>query len=190
MNLSQISRKKMVLFVFFLLILLGVFWNLGRNTKEDTVKNDVSIITPIQIGTKKNPTYKKNSFIPTYAPGKGSGVDLEAPLVANSLQEIQKIYPFLPYETTITTPSNREVTLVIPDKISQTNQWTLQIYIFDLDYQLKKEDPEYVVMQNSFRYAVTALNKWIEEKGADPKKIMFIWGDTEFIQNKSQEWLE
>jgi len=45
-------------------------------------------------------------------------------------------------------------------------------------------------MKKSFQLAVASINKWIKEKGVDPQKIMIIWGDKEYIQNKSQEWLE
>ena len=189
MNFLQNINKKIILFVF-LLILFGILLILNNSIKQKTSNTISPTSTPPQNNAEKNPSYKKGLFIPTYSPEKGGGVDLETPLVANSMKEIQKIYPFLPYEVTIKTPTNQEVDIVIPDKTSQTNQWTLQVDIFGLDYHLIKGTPEYATTKNSFVYAVASLNKWIEGKGADPKKIMVIWGDQEYIQNKSQEWLE
>lgn len=191
MNFLQNINKKIII-IFLFLILLGIVLITNYLTKKQTTPTIkiVPTILPIRDTTEKNPSYKKNVFIPTYTPEKGRGVDLEAPLVADSIKEIQKIYPFLPYEKTIKTSSNKEITIIIPDKISQINKWTLQINIFGLDYHLTKGNMEYIATKNSFRDIYSSLNKWIEEKGADPKKIMIIWGDEEYIQNKSQEWLE
>jgi len=182
-------NKKIALFVF-LLILFGILLIFNNSIGKKTPNTILPTGIPVQKNTAINPSYKNGVFIPTYSPEKGSGVDLEAPVVANSMKEIQKLYPFLPYEETIKTSASQEATIVISDKTSQTNQWTLQVDIFGLNYHLVKGDPEYITMKNSFINAVSFLNKWIEEKGADPKKIMIIFGDQEYIQNKSQEWLE
>ena len=90
----------------------------------------------------------------------------------------------------INTPANSETTVIISDKTSQTNIWTLEVDVFGLDYRLSQEDSEYALMKKSFQLAVASINKWIKEKGVDPQKIMIIWGDKEYIQNKSQEWME
>ncbi len=191
MNFLQSTKNKIVVFIS-LFFLFGIIFLLSKNTFIETKKSNN--ISPTSINTQnsseKNPSYKKGGLIPTYPPKEGSGVDLRTPLVTQSIIEIEKLYSSLPYEVTINTPSNQEVSIVIPDKTAQTNPWTLQVYVFGLDYQLAKNDPEYASAKNSFKYSVASLYKWIEEKGADPKKIMIIWGDKELIQNKSQEWLE
>ena len=183
-------KKKIGIVLLLIAILLSIIIaTIILRPLKQTIPTQV-IVTPPQRDTTLDPSYKKNVFIPTYTPEKGSGVDLGAPLVVDSIREIQKLYPFLPYEKTVITPLSQEVAMVIPDFTSQPNQWTLQVDIFGLDYQLKKEDPEYSAHKNAFKIAATSLSSWIEEKGADPKKIMIIWGDKEYIQNKSQEWLE
>jgi len=198
MNRVPRVNKKIIIYIF-LFVLFGVIVlltiiNVIKQKKLNNIPSDSNTSsitsTSLQEKTQKNPSYKKDAFIPTYSPEKGKGVDLEAPLVVNSMKEIQKLYPFLPYEEIIKTPTNEEVTIIIPDKISQTNPWTLQVYVYGLDYQLAKENLGYVALKNSFSFAASTLYTWIEQKGADPKKIMIIWDDSEFIQNKSQELLK
>jgi len=191
MNILQSLNKKTLLFSLLVIILFVILLLLYIvKSKSNTPPSPQVIVTPIQKSTDINPSYKKNVFIPTYAPEKGSGVNLEAPLVADSIREIQKLYPFLPYEKIVMTPLSQEIAVVIPDFTSQPNRWTLQVYIFGLDYQLNKGDIEYEVNKNAFKTAFASLTSWIKEKGVDSKKIMIIWGDKEYIQNKSQEWLE
>jgi len=202
MNFLRNGNKKVIVLIVLLVffgILLGVYYiyvaDKNKASKSASAQTSPSpIVLPTIIPTlgtsQKNPSYKINAFIPTYSPEKGSGVDLQAPLVANSTEEIQKLYPFLPYEMTLKTPSGQEIDVVIPDKTSQTNPWTLQINIFGFDYGLTKGNPGYTDTKNTFVSVVSSLYGWIQEKGADPKKIMIIWGDKELIQNKSQEWLE
>jgi len=45
-------------------------------------------------------------------------------------------------------------------------------------------------MKNSFVETTQFIKNWIKEKGADYNNIMFNWGEQDYIQNKSQEWLE
>ena len=185
-------QKQIILMIVFLTILLGMIFLTNSLLRQKTAQNSLppsSSPTPASKATEINPSYKNNTFIPTYSPEKGSGVDIEAPLVAQSMQEIEKLNNSLPYEQTLTTPSSQEITIVIPDKTSQTNPWTLQINVFGLDYQIAKEDPEYQLSRESMMYVASFINKWIKEKGGDPVKIMIIWGDQIDVQNKSQEWL-
>ena len=190
-------QNKLLIFIIVTLLCLVMIISFFINKLSKKESNQTMIPTvpasfptiSLQDPTEINPSYKKNGFIPTYTPEKGRGVDLEAPIVASSIQEIKKLYPFLPYENVIKNP-NTEITIIIPDTTSQTNPWTLEVDIFGLDYRLLKEDPEYSTMKSLFLSTVASINKWIEEKGADPKKIMIIWGDKEYIQNKSQEWME
>jgi len=183
-------NKKVGIVLLLVAISLSILFALTllKSSKQPTPIQIV--VTPSQKNREIDPSFKRDVFIPTYTPEKGSGVDLESPLVADSVREIQKLYPFLPYEKTIETSLNQKVIMVIPDFTSQPNRWTLQVDIFGLDYQLNKEDSEYTMNKDVFITAVSSLYSWIQEKGADPNKIMIIWGDEEYIQNKSQEWLE
>jgi hypothetical protein len=192
MNIIQSLNKKLMIGIFLSIILLSSIFTLYLvKSKSPNIQPSTQVvITPTQKNIDIYPSYKKNVFIPTYAPQKGSGVDLEAPLVEDSIKEIQKLYPYLPYEKIILTSLSQEVALVVPDVSSQPNKWTLQVEVFGLDYRLTKEEPDYMANKNAFVTAASSLNAWIIEKGADPKKIMIVWGDKEYIQNKSQEWLE
>lgn len=161
--------------------------------RQKTVKSSSTMptVTPTaQNSSDINPSYKNGVFIPTYPPGKGRGVDIQAPLVADSIKEIQKIYISLPYTMTINANTDQEVDIVIPDKSAQPNPWTLRVNISGLDYNVVKGDQNYIPMKNAFINATSSVYKWVQDKGADPKKIMIIWGDGALIQNKSQEWLE
>lgn len=192
MNPSQGRTKKIILTVFLSIIVITVLIVLfAKKQIAPKISPVAPTITPFpQNNSEINPSYKKNMFIPTYTPNKGSGVDLQAPLVADSMKEIQKLYPFLPYVETINANTDQEVDIVVPDKTSQPNPWTLHVNISGLDYNVAKGDQNYIPMKNAFINATSSVYKWIQDKGADPKKIMIIWGDKEVIQNKSQEWLE
>ena len=193
-NLKNRTKIAVFLFLAFLLGILFVVYSITQRkivqTTQPSPLKTQSTTTPSITPEEKNPSYKKDGLIPTYPPERGSGVDLEAPLVLNSMNEIKKIYPFLPYEATIKISESQSLDVVIPDKASQINPWTLQINIYGLDYGLSSEDVQYTVTKNAFITTVNALHKWLQEKGVDSKKIMIIWGEQEYIQNKSQEWLK
>jgi len=184
---------KMIFTSFLLLLLLiSVFGYITNKNVKNTPTEVKTTPTnsPIPLPTEAiNPSYQ-GTPIPTYTPDKGRGVDIEAPLVANSLQEIKKLEPFLPYEQTLSLEAGQEVYISIPDKTLQPNPWTLTVYIIGFDYHLVKTDPQYASAKKLFVGAATSITQWIQSKGVDPKKIMIIWGDTGLIQNKSQEWLE
>jgi len=196
MKPAENSKKQIVLFALLLIILIGIVLTIDflthkkKNTNPQVkLTNIATSPTPIPKRSKTLPSFGKGNLLPTYQPEKGRGVDLEIPIVASSIQEIQKLNAYLPYTYTFKTLANTEVSLVIPDVNSQTNDWTLTINIFGLDYSLQKNDKDYNAMKESFNETVLYVKKWIEEKGVDYTKIMINWGEQEYIQDKSQEWL-
>lgn len=196
MKLSEDSKKQMALFALLLIILIGIvltidFINRKKKNAIPQVKltNISTSPTPIPKRSDVLPSFGKGNLLPTYQPEKGRGVDLENPTVASSIQEIQKLNPYLPYVYTFKTLTNTEVSLIIPEADSQTNSWTLTVNVFGLDYALQKKDKDYNTMKESFNETVLQVKKWIEEKGVDYTKILINWGEQEYIQNKSQEWL-
>ena len=196
MKLPEDSKKQMVVFALLLIILVAIVLTIDllNRKKKNTIPqvkltNIATSPTPIPKRSEILPSFGKGNLLPTYQPEKGRGVDLENPIVASSIREIQKLNPYLPYMYSFKTLANTEVSLVIPEADSQTNSWTLTINVFGLDYTLQKNDKDYNTMKESFNETVLYVKKWIEERGVDYTKILINWGEQEYIQNKSQEWL-
>jgi len=197
MKLPADSKKQTIVFILLLIILFGIVLAVDLFSKKKKITtpqniNQVSITTFPTLTVKRSETYPSDNtgeLLPTYSPEIGKGINLEAPQISSSINEIQKLYSYLPYIYTFKTTKNKEVSIIIPDKDSQINSWTLTINIFGLNYRSQKGNADYDLMKNSFTETVLFVKKWIEEKGVDFTKIMINWGEEEFIQNKSQEWL-
>lgn len=127
--------------------------------------------------------------LPTYAPEKGRGVDLEAPLIKNSTREIQKLYRFLPLNQEVRLSTGLTVSIVIPAKDLQSNPWTLTVQIFGIDYEIPQSDSSYPLMKNSFQEATRVVFNWIKNNNANPQSIIISWGDKQFIQDRAEEWV-
>ncbi len=171
----------LVIVSIFVLSILIYFVSLLSH-KTTVIQNTLSTPSP-------TPRKTQAELLPTYPKEKGGGVNLEDPRISVSLQEIKKLSPYLPYTTTLKT-SVGPVSIVIPGPESQTTSWTLLINIFDIDYGIPPSDPEFPKTKKSFLESVKAVRTWITEKGADPEKIIFVWGDRELIQLRSEEWLK
>jgi len=127
--------------------------------------------------------------LPTYVPGKGRGVDLEAPLIKNSTREIQKLYRFLPLNQEVRLSTGLTVSIVIPAQNLQSNPWTLTVQIFGIDYEVSQSDSSYPLMKNSFQEATRVVFNWIKNNNANLQSIIISWGDRKFIQDRAEEWL-
>jgi len=194
MNNVYSTKKQIIIFgllLFILFIILSAINVFTKKKERAPVQSPVLIITPTQMPTKNEtlPSDESGILLPTYPPEKGAGVDLENAKVASSILEIEKLYNYLPFAYTFKSTTNKEVSIVIPGKESQVNNWTLTVNIYDLDYEVKKGDIEYDSMKNTFRETAKYITDWIAAKGIDNNKILFNWGEQEYIQNKSKEWL-
>lgn len=127
--------------------------------------------------------------LPTYAPEKGRGVDLEAPLIKNSTREIQKLYRLLPFNREVRLSTGLTVSIVIPAQDLQSNPWTLMVQIFGIDYEVPQSDPSYPLMKSSFQEATRVVFNWIKNNNANLQDIIISWGDRQFIQDRAEEWV-
>jgi hypothetical protein len=128
--------------------------------------------------------------LPTYAPEKGRGVDLEAPLIKNSTSEIEKLYGHLPLNREVKLSTGLTVSIVIPAQNLQNNPWTLTIQIFGIDYEVPQSDSNYLLMKNSFLEATNVVFNWIKNNNANLQNIVISWGNRKFIQDRAEEWLK
>ena len=186
----------LIIIFSFLLLLLIILFNLL--SKKPTSISSISP-TPLPTPTLIFPPITRvpmisvippstNNF-PTYAPEKGRGVDLEAPLIKNSTREIEKLYRLLPLNQEVRLSTGLDVSIVIPPKDLQNNPWTLTVQIFGIDYEVPQSDSNYILVKNSFREAANIIFNWIKNNNADPQNIIISWGDREFIQVRAEEWL-
>lgn len=145
-----------------------------------------SISTPKPVTSE---SFTDVDVIPTLPPARGAGVDIESKVAQDSRQEIEKLYPALPFSKTITV-GGKEVAIRIPEAELQDYKWSLIVYLPDLDFQAPTELPNYSLAKERFLAAASEVNLWIQQQGADPKKIIIVWGDTQFSQERAREWLK
>lgn len=128
--------------------------------------------------------------IPTSAPDKGGGVDLESTLVQKSLAAITKLAPNIPYQKDVTLSTGLPVTILIPEKSLQSNEWTLTAQIFGIDYEVTKASSNYETMKSSFQEAAGMVFAWMESNGVNPDDVLIQWGDRAFIQEAAEGFLK
>lgn len=128
--------------------------------------------------------------IPTNDPDKGGGIDLENALVRKSLAAINKLSPHIPYQKDITLSTGLPVTILIPEKNLQSNEWTLTVQIFGIDYEVTKASSNYETMKSSFQEAASMVFAWMESNGVNPNDVLIQWGDRAFIQEAAEEFLK
>lgn len=161
---------------FILIVLIIISVALSKKQQSETV-----VVTP--------KSFIDINIAPTLPPARGAGIDIESPVVQNSKKEIEKLYPVLPFVKTITV-NGQDVTIRIPEESLQDYKWSLIVYLPDLDFQAPTELPNYSQARTTFKAAAGEVYKWIREQGADPKKIIIVWGDTQFSQERAKEWLQ
>lgn len=134
----------------------------------------------------KPPSTDELPYKPT---DQGGGLDLNAPVVQESKAGVQKLNTYLPYQTELDLSTGIKASVVIPGQQFQTDNWTLTVQIFGIDYQVSEGDKDYEVMRKSFLEASSSVFEWIKDKGVDPEKLIIIWGDRAFIQESAEKWL-
>jgi hypothetical protein len=131
----------------------------------------------------------KQADLPFIPQNQGGGIDTQSEAVKQSVVEINKLVPFLSHQESLVLSTGEKVQISIPSKNLQLNAWTLTVQIFNIDYQVEKQTPEYEVMKASFIEAANRVFDWMKTKGANPDKIIISWGDRAFIQERAEEWL-
>ncbi|MBI5122436.1 hypothetical protein HZA75_01105 [Candidatus Roizmanbacteria bacterium] len=184
-----------IIFSFILLFLIMLFNLLSKKPTTTPLISPTFLPTPTSIPppVTRIPVVSvippSTNNLPTYAPEKGRGVDLEAPLIKNSTREIQKLYRFLPLNQEVRLSTGLTVSIVIPAKDLQSNPWTLTVQIFGIDYEIPQSDSSYPLMKNSFQEATRVVFNWIKNNNANPQSIIISWGDKQFIQDRAEEWV-
>lgn len=196
MSTNKLVFYLIIIFSFFLLLLMTLF-----NLLSKKPTSNISSIspTPLPRPTLIPPLITRVPIIsvippstnnlPTYAPSKGRGVDLEAPLIKNSTREIEKLYKYLPLNREVRLSTGLTVSIVIPAENLQNNPWTLTVQIFGIDYEVPQSDSNYLLMKNSFQEATNVVFNWIKNNNANLQNIIISWGDRQFIQDRAEEWL-
>lgn len=128
-------------------------------------------------------------IVPTLNPADGQGLNLESEEVKNSIAQIEKIKSKLPYKKTFTTTSGINVDILIPSYELLENPWTLTVHVFKLDYEILEDNPEYQKNRQAFLEAARDVFFWLKNNGVKTEQIIIQWGDREFIQTRSEEWL-
>src|SRR5262249_15067583 len=148
----------------------------------------------IPVEVTRTPSLSENTggnikYVPTLAPTQGAGLNLQSPQVIASMDEIVKLYPYLPYQKDLTTKNSVQVSIIIPSKEGQDNNHTLLINVEGIVFQAPDTSPQYPVMKAAFIEVANDTLSWIKSKGADPSKILIKWGDRKFIQDRAAQWL-
>lgn len=186
-----------IIFSFLLLLLIMLFNLLSRKPTSNIssisptpLPGPTSILPPI-IRVSTIPVIPPSTNnLPTYAPEKGRGIDLEAPLIKNSTREIQKLYKFLPLNREVRLSTGLTVSIIIPAQNLQSNPWTLTVQIFGIDYEVPQSDSRYLLMRNSFQEATRVVFNWMKNNNANLQDIIISWGDRKFIQDRAEEWVD
>lgn len=129
-------------------------------------------------------------IVPTLNPTEGLGLDLNSVEIKNSQNEINKIKNNLPYKKSFTSSSGIAVDINIPSAELQGNDWRLMVHILGPDYEISSESIEYEENKSAFSEAAIDVFYWLKDNDVKTEKIILRWGDKEFIQKRSEEWLK
>lgn len=190
-----ISRKIIIAIVTLIFVLVGitVVTVILSNKEVQTLKNNPALRSQAQVDLAPTKPILKtldNKIIPTLSEAEGGGIDIESKVASDSAAEILKLQTFLPYLRTFRLTTGLEIDVLINEQALQDNPWSLSIELYGIDYQTPTSDKNYTLMKNSFREAAAGVFSFIESNGINPKKIIFTWGDREFIQSRAEEWLK
>lgn len=149
-------------------------------------------LTPVREVTIIPSVVPKSALrVPTYAPAEGRGVDLESPTVQASMTEIQKLVPQLPLEKPLPAVEGPyPVILNISAPSIVYPEWILNVYFDGINFLEPENSPYYAQTKAAFKQAANETYLWIQQQGADPTKIIILWGDTDATQAIAEEWLE
>jgi len=135
------------------------------------------------------PETKTIDVIPTFAPGKGMGVDTTAPPVKASTDAVRQLMPYFPLEHVVTAGDGTRITVLIPGKESQNTAWTLTVNVYGVDFGVPASDPAFATEREHFRETASWVFSWLTGKGVDPTTVIISWGDRAYIQDRAEEWL-
>jgi len=201
---EQLERKKMIIFISIsFVILFGlviILKSLQKSSQPQTQLPTPTIInypSPTRVELPRTSPPKKDLPVPqsinnapTYPPDKGQGIDIESEFIQSATNEVQKLYPYLPYLVDYQLSTGLTASIVIPAQDLQENPWSLTVQIFGIDYQVPADSQDYQLMKDSFREAANVVFEWMNSYGVDPQKLIVRWGDKALIKERAEEWLQ
>lgn len=190
MHNSLDTRKIIIILILVLLFLILIFLIISRSNQNNNSKNQKVNTTPTVRSSLILVESKNLDDVPTLAPSQGGGLDTSSQILKDSALNIAEITGNLPYKKTFTSTNGIPIEIIVPSPEYQDNKWTLLVNIFGVDYQVPTDSPEYSRMQLAFREAAADVYLFVKKNGGDPEKIVFKWGDREFIENRTREWLQ
>lgn len=189
-----INKKVIIAIVILIVVLVGItIATVVLSRREvQTLKNNPSLRNQPQVEIPPKPILKTldNKIIPTLPASQGGGIDIDSKVASDSAAEIAKLQTYLPYLKTYKLSPNLEVDALINEQALQDNPWSLMVDIYGIDYELPLGSEEDNFMKNSFREVVSNIFTWMQGNGINPRKIIFTWGDREFIQTRVEQWLK
>lgn len=197
----QLNKKTIYIIIgaagFFLLFLVLAFMVLSRQAaapQSGGIANvtPVPSLTPFREVTIIPSVVPKSALkVPTYAPSEGRGVDIESPTVQTSMAEIEKLLPQLPLEKPLPSVEGPfPVVLNISAPSVVYPEWILNVYFDGINFLEPENSPYYAQTRTAFKHAANETYLWIQQQGADPTKIIILWGDTDATQAIAEEWLK
>ncbi len=199
----NISSRLNLIIIGTLLILVTFLWIVysmllgGKKTEiepqsEEPTTEVLNSPTPVNIQNLIStfPSSKKVESAPTIQPQKGAGIDITSTYVQDSVNEIKKLKSNLPYKYTFTSSQGVIVDIYIPSLELLDNDWTLQVQTYGIDYEIGESDAEYASMRMAFLETAQNVFFWLKDQGVDTEKIIIEWGDRQFIQERSEQWLK
>lgn len=184
---TKLSALYAIIFLSFLgIIFIVLIVNITRPTTQTKTS---PLPTPVQtnVHLAKPPSILS---VPTVPYQQGGGVDKNSPLIQQSENEIKKLTPFLPYNKSFTLSTGIRVDIVIPQETLQQAPWTLTVNMEGIIYTVSPQNSTlYTKAEISFKEAASHVFDWIRSHGADPNKIIFVWGNSATDQAQAEQWL-
>ena len=189
------TRKLLIALTVTLCLVILVYLVIASGKKKDTASRPTA--TPSPSGPTAVPALqitlaipKNISEVPTIPYKQGGGIDVSSPLVKDSEENIKKLLAALPYQKEIKTSNGLTIEVLIPPADLQENKWTFSATVYGIDYQAPEGTPEYILNRTAFREGAADIFNFVRKQGVDPEKLIFQWGDREFIEERAKKWLQ
>ncbi|HRN95868.1 MAG TPA: hypothetical protein PLD54_00295 [Candidatus Levybacteria bacterium] len=181
--------QKKILFILSITIIIVIFIGIVAllRTIKLPSKEDTSVIPLPTLYQPRITTLPQQPKTLPVTPGQG--INLGDQAVINSIQEINKIQPFLPYQQTHILSTGIQVDIIISSGSVQGTPWILPVSIEGIDYNIPNTSSEYIPTRNTFIEATDIVFTWLEEHGVESDKVYISWGQRAAVQERIQQWL-
>jgi hypothetical protein len=185
------GRVKIIIIALLIVVLMitaGLFFysrNFQLNDREK-LENQVSDDLPAEL---RSINLLKITTIPTIPLSKGGGLDTNSVSIVESTKNIEILDQNLPFFLEKMTENGIKIYINIAPQALQPNKWTLVVDIDGIDYQLPPDDPEYIENKNAFLEGAREVFEFIKDNRVNSDKILIEWGETEYVRNTSDKFL-